>query len=1119
MEDEQHLVAGIAALQEQRATLGDAVVDAAIAGLRARLAEVHASAGAVEPAQILKQVTILFLDVVGSTALGQRLDPEEIGAVMDGVLSRATSIVEAHGGKVLKYAGDNLLAVFGADGAREDDAGRAVRGGLALLALGKSLGAEIHAMHDHAGVDVRVGIHTGGVLLGGGVDQGESIRGQAVNIAARMEQTAPAGGLRISHDTYSVVRGAFDVAPQEPLRVKGMDAPVRTYLVLSAKPHMFKVARVVEGVATRMIGRDRELTALQDALARLWQSGAGMQRVVVVGEAGVGKSRLLHEFGNWAEARAERHCLFQARATPQTQGQPYGLLHDLIAWRWDIRDGDSMDVARRKLEAGVMPLFTVDDSDAQAEAHLLGQLIGLDYSGSPHVAGIRDDAREIRSRGFHAAAQVLRRIGARSAAPILVQLDDLHWADDGSLDFIDHLVQVGDIPMLLMAFTRPTLFERRAPWSATPATGWSRIDLRPLDAIGSRMLADELLKKLPEIPDALSELVAGRADGNPFYMEELVKMLVERGAIDTTAGQWTHHAERMLAARIPPTLTGVLQARLDGLPPPDRKALQLASVVGLRFWDHALSHVEAPAAARLPTLQARDLVHCKDAMEPVAEDVREYTFDHQILHQVTYDTVLKRVKLRAHARVADWLAHHSGALGKHLLGAAAEHYEKAGDAANAAAFYAAAAEHMAGNFMHDVALEYAARGLSLSRDDLDVRWRLLANRERVLDLLGRRDAQLADIAALDALAEGMPTDADGDARRADAAWRRADYAHRTGDWPTQAREARRAQTLAERASNEPLALRAIQRLAQALAYQGDPSTGQALADAGLARARAAGLRAEESRLLNALTVCTDLLGDRVAGLRYSLQDLSLNRAVGHRRNEAVALSNVGMSYLGFGAFDEAGKYLQEALRTNRALGNRQVEGNSQSILSELAWREGKPALALSHAQAAYDISNEIDSRLHQTDSLWSLGNAELALGHPAEAASAFERSETLAREIGLAPQVLNAIDGQMRVALARGDAPRAQSLTERLLAEARAAALSPGQFSGAYEHLIRLTLYRVRAGHDSREAARLLAEAHALLMVEADRIHDPDLRKRFLSSIAEHREIVERSTPLQRSRQ
>jgi len=219
------------------------------------------------------------------------------------------------------------------------------------------------------------------------------------------------------------------------------------------------------------------------------------------------------------------------------------------------------------------------------------------------------------------------------------------------------------------------------------------------------------------------------------------------------------------------------------------------------------------------------------------------------------------------------------------------------------------------------------------------------------------------------------------------------------------------------------------------------------------------------------------------------------------------------------AFDEAGKYLQEALRTNRALGNRQVEGNSQSILSELAWREGKPALALSHAQAAYDISNEIDSRLHQTDSVWSLGNAELALGHPAEAASAFERSETLAREIGLAPQVLNAIDGQMRVALARGDAPRAQSLTERLLAEARAAALSPGQFSGAYEHLIRLTLYRVRAGHDSREAARLLAEAHALLMVEADRIHDPDLRKRFLSSIAEHREIVERSTPLQRSRQ
>ena len=209
MDDEQQrLQTGIAALEGQRGVLGDAVVNAAVAGLRARLAELRTLGRAAEPEQSLKQATILFLDVVGSTALGQRLDPEEISAVMDGALSRGTTIVEAHGGKVLKYAGDNLLAAFGVDGAAEDDAERAVRSGLALLALGKSLRAEVLARHNYAGFDVRVGIHTGGVLLGGGVDQDASIRGQAVNIAARMEQTAPAGALRISHDTYSAVRGA-----------------------------------------------------------------------------------------------------------------------------------------------------------------------------------------------------------------------------------------------------------------------------------------------------------------------------------------------------------------------------------------------------------------------------------------------------------------------------------------------------------------------------------------------------------------------------------------------------------------------------------------------------------------------------------------------------------------------------------------------------------------------------------------------------------------------------------------------------------------------------------------------------------------------------------------------
>ncbi len=314
--ESQQLQAAIDGLEAQRALLGDSVVDLAAGSLRSKLAALTGAAGAASAAppgpapaeQTLKQVSVLFLDVVGSTTLAQHLDPEDIHAVMDGTLAACTTIVESHHGRVLQYAGDNLLAVFGADEAQEDDAERAVRTGLALLLEGRRQGEAVLQRHGHAGFDVRVGIHTGAVLLGGGVDVGGSIRGITVNIAARMEQTAPAGALRISHATYAQVRGVFDVEPQAPIEVKGVDEPIATWLVLRAKPRAFRVVtRGIEGVATRMVGRDAELARLQQAFRRVGNRNEASDAerltvVTVVAEAGVGKSRLLYEFQNWAEA-------------------------------------------------------------------------------------------------------------------------------------------------------------------------------------------------------------------------------------------------------------------------------------------------------------------------------------------------------------------------------------------------------------------------------------------------------------------------------------------------------------------------------------------------------------------------------------------------------------------------------------------------------------------------------------------------------------------------------------------------------------------------------------------------------------------------------------------------
>jgi class 3 adenylate cyclase len=276
----------IAVLEAQRAILGDAVVDVALAPLRRELAALNSR----EPpaVQQLKQVSVLFIDVVGSTAIGQTLGPEEIHAVMDTALERFTSIVQAHHGRVLQYTGDGMLAAFGSEEANEDDVESAINAALCIIGDAEGLAVPMRERHGIPEFNVRAGVHTGTVLLGGGVDAEGSIRGATVNVAARMEQSAPAGRLRISHDSYRHVRGLFDVTEQAPISVKGVEVPLRTYLVDRVKPRAFRVpTRGIEGMQTRMVGRAAEL----EVLCASFDEAVFHRRahvVHVVGEAGHG---------------------------------------------------------------------------------------------------------------------------------------------------------------------------------------------------------------------------------------------------------------------------------------------------------------------------------------------------------------------------------------------------------------------------------------------------------------------------------------------------------------------------------------------------------------------------------------------------------------------------------------------------------------------------------------------------------------------------------------------------------------------------------------------------------------------------------------------------------------
>ena len=1100
------LVAAIAALDAQRALLGNTVVDAALGPMREQLAALQSAVPA--GAHAVRLVTVLFTDIVGSTRIAERVDAEDMLELSSHALTRLASVVEAHHGRVLRYTGDGLKAVFGADAVREDDAERAVQCALALQTEARSLAATWSRRGPGFDFAIRVGIHSGAVALGGGVEGGATMMGSAVNLAARLEQAAPPGGVRISHETCNLVRGLFELDQQAPLLLKGVTEPIRTYLVRGTRARAARGdARGVDGVFTRMIGRDAELQLLQQAFARLFTEQR-LQAIAIVAEAGIGKSRLLREFGNWRQGQSQPVRCLGGRATPQTEGQPFGLLRDIVARLFGIADDDSVDTARRRLEQGMLPLFADSEGAdvAQANAHLLGHLVGIDWRDSRHLKGILDDPQQIRSRAQHAAAQLLRRICARDGAPAILELDDLHWADSESLEFLRHLVEVNrDVPMLVLGLCRSSLFERRLQGAPAHAL-FQRIDLRPLNQSCSRQFADELLIRLPSIPAELRELVTGGSEGNPFYMEELVKMLIDRRAICVGEGSiWRVDAERLLGSNVPTTLSGVLQARLDGLPPRERLALQAASVIGPVFWGGALTALDGQAALALPALVRRELAVPRDgAPSGIGEALGEYAFKHQMLHQVTYATVLKRSKRELHGRLADWLVTLTGLRANDLLGVIADHFAAAGNDLRAAEYNARAAEYARTLFAHDAVLARVERAFALldkvdGADHRMLRWRLLDVRERTLDVQGDRSGQQRDIDAMERLAAQL----DDAARSAHAAYRRGVLALRTADWPACEQACRRAMLLAEPAGRDELRLLSKRLMALAITKQGNPQAGQCLVEEVLHEARSFGLQAVESFCLNALALIASIRGDPVAMLECALQDLAINRQTANRRGEAVGLSSVGCGLMDLGRHVDAEVALLESLRLLRANGDRVIEGATLCSLSTIALRRGDANKALELSRLAAEVALAVQSRDLQAIALSKVGNAEFAHGDLVAAEQAFRRSRELASSID-EPVRHDATAGLASVLRVRGSTLEAVGWIDRLLADLAAG----GSLDGAEDpRLIELRCYQVLSAVRDPRADAWLRRASVNLQATAASISDEDLRRSYLNDIATHREI------------
>ncbi len=610
-------------------------------------------------------VSVLFADLVGFTSRAERLDPEEVRAVLQPYHAHLRAELERHGGTVEKFIGDAVMALFGAPVAHEDDAERAVRAALAIRDWATEDG----------GLELRIAVTTGEALvhLDARPTEGEGMAaGDVVNSAARLQSAAPVNGILVGETTYRATRDAIEYREAEPVEAKGKAAPIAVWEALQARAR-FGVDVRQHGAAA-LVGRDRELALLADTLARV-RAERAPQLVTLVGVPGIGKSRLVHELFGIVDADPDLISWRQGRCLPYGDGVAFWALGEMVKAEAGILENDSPAEAGRKLAEAA--------KDDWVESHLR-PLAGLaDESGG----GVgREESFAAWRRFFETLAE---------ERPLVLVFEDLHWADAGLLDFVDHLVDwTTGVPILALCTARPELLDRRPGWGGGKLNA-TTLSLSPLaEDETARLLADLLARSV--LPAETQAALLEHAGGNPLYAEQYAALYRERGSTDELG--------------VPETVQGIIAARLDGLPTVEKALLHDASVQGKVFWT-------GPLGAH----GTRDALHALERKGFVAHERRssvdgedEYAFRHLLVRDVAYGQIPRLQRAEKHRRVAEWieslgrpadqvelLAHHrlaaleltraAGQDSAHLAAPARVALREAGDRAFRLGSYAAAA--------------------------------------------------------------------------------------------------------------------------------------------------------------------------------------------------------------------------------------------------------------------------------------------------------------------------------------------------------------------------------------------------------------------------------------------
>ncbi len=925
-----------------------------------------------------KLATVLFVDLVGSTALVASADPEIVRRRVTRFFDDVSHAVETHGGIVEKFAGDAVLAAFGVKQTHEDDAERAVRAAFAIL-------EHVHEL----GLEARVGIEAGEVV----VDERDSTfaTGEAVNVAARLQQRAAPGEILIGAGARRLTAGSVETEDAGPLELKGLATPLPAWRAVCASGD----GRRLSSLSAPLIGRDSELELLENTYARTTRDGRA-HLFTIYGEPGVGKSRLAREFVGSLEGAT----VLAGRCLPYGEGITYWPLAEMVKSVAGISDDDPLEEAFAKLR---------DCCEDEAVADLLGLALGV-------LEALEDE------RSPQEIAWAAREFAASLAAaqPVVLVFEDIHWAEEPLLDLIEHLADWVRAPLLLLCLARPELLDVRPGWGGGRVRA-TAIELEALGARESEALVEALLvSEGGSVAADARRALLEKTEGNPLFVEETIRMLVERGGDGVE--------------RIPDTLQALIAARIDRLPQAHRAVLRRAAVIGRVFWRGAIAQLALEVEgldAVLDDLLLRDFVLLEPRSSISGEQA--YRFKHVLIREVAYAGLSKSARAEHHARFASWLKERTG---DELVEIRAYHLDQAvtlleeldGGAPAELVADAANALFAAGRRAHSRDANRSARKLLLRAAELEP------------SLRNRYHAAIA-------------------------AWRLDDLPALSAEMESVAREA-------EATGEKQIYGQALSGLAQvALLREADVMKAKRLADRALDVL-------EGSARLDALMMRADIgwtIGDLADAEHYALEAIETARAAGHKRAEAITSLDLSRVYRARLELDRAEALVERARALADESGSIVARASALSASGDLHLLRGK----VEDAEACYEEARTLYS---EAGAAWMLGRTLESLAHVARGKGDVDRAERLLRDgirvlkpledRGALCEIQRSL---AEVLLAQGKVEQA----ERLALDARET-VGPHDVTSRASTTMTLGLVRAAQGRDA-EAEDLLRQAHGLL--------------------------------------